>query len=179
MSHASAPGDARGVETIDRILSPDELSAFRRGFSNDRMNELARQAVAGTFPAAMAAVDLVGRTYFGGVSERSPAGGSALDGRERERVIIALMTAGPCDTLLLAIHIYWGLMEGLSPDEIAWTQLLTGTYRGIDKFTSGVGVLTVTLRSMRSSLPNTDVDSVLAILAAHVMPLTRSMLSAI
>lgn len=170
MTLAGEAASTRSLDTVAGIVSADDLAAFRAGYSSDRMLTLARQTVAGSFSAAMPAVESVHAAHFRAAGE-GPR--STLDGRERERVIIALMTATPYDTLLLAVHIYWGLMEGLSPEEIAWTQLLTGAYRGIDKFTIGLGVLTATLQAMRSVMPRTDVDSVFAELTAHVAPLTR------
>jgi len=172
---------AKGTErssapTIDQILTAAELAAFRSGFSIERLNQLARLAVGAQFPAALPTLNMMIFTHTGGPIEgaQAPSAGalselpspSLLSGQERERVIIALMTANPLDTSLLAIHIYWGLMEGLSPEEIAWTQLLTAAYCGIDKFTIGQKTLATTLLAMRSCLPRTDVDSVLAAIAS-------------
>ncbi len=88
------------------------------------------------------------------------------------------MTSTTVTPLFLAIHIYWGLMEGLSPADIGWTQLLTGAYEGIDKYSNGVSVLSTTLTAMKSVLPATDTPTVFNALAAAFTPVTQAQLAA-
>ncbi len=178
--------------TVDQILTPAELDAFRAGYSNEWMSNTAYGWVAGSFLQAGPAVQLVIDTYTRrwpdapevGPATLPPAAAPvvpvpiAMSARERERVIIALMTSTAVSPMLLAIHLYWGLMEGLSPADIGWTQLLTGAYEGIDKYSNGVAVLSTTLTAMKSVLPRTDTPTVFAALAAAIRPVTQAQLAA-
>jgi hypothetical protein len=155
------------MSTVDTILTHEQLEAFRKGYSNDWMNDAAYGSVAGSFLQAGPTEQLVIATWttprWSHAPDRGPAtlppAGTPIDAvpslpnhlppKERERVIISLMTAHPTSSMFLAIHLYWGLMEGLSPTEIGWVQLLTGTYEGIDKYSNGIGVLSSTLTAMK------------------------------
>ncbi len=55
----------------------------------------------------------------------------------RELVLIALLTSRK-EVGTIAIHVYWAIMEGVSPIEIAHVIALTGTYTGIDNYVIGI-----------------------------------------
>ncbi len=60
--------------------------------------------------------------------------------RDRERCLIALLTVtGP--PLSMAIHIYWGLMEGIDMPEICHVIALAACYGGVPKLAPAFAVL--------------------------------------
>ena len=63
--------------------------------------------------------------------------GTAMQPKDRERCLIAVLASRDAG-LNLAIHIYLGLMEGLSPGEIADIIFLGGIYTGVDRISDGL-----------------------------------------
>lgn len=51
------------------------------------------------------------------------------------------MLAGRQEALTLGVHIYWGLMEGMTSDEVAHTLVLAGAYQGVPVYATGLLVL--------------------------------------
>jgi alkylhydroperoxidase/carboxymuconolactone decarboxylase family protein YurZ len=188
------------MSTVDHILTPEQLDAFRRSYSNAWMNEKAYASVAGSFLQAGPTEQLVIATWTtprwpdaphlgparlpppGTPINAVPSMPTELPPKERERVIIGLLTANPTSSMFLAIHVYWGLMEGLTPAEIGWVQLLTGAYEGIDKYSNGVGVLAQTLNAMAALYASdpTKIGSaeVFGALAASFCTVSQGMLAA-
>ncbi len=166
--------DAGAPRTVGQILSAEQLAVLRSGYRNDDMLQLARTIAAGSFAGALPMQQLVAAKFFAGdgfnLADTALTGppSTVISPKERESVIIALMTARLADPMFLAIHIYWGLMEGLHPEQIAWIQHLTGTYSGIDLFSRGINILNRTLCGLQACLPDNDLDSVLASLRRHV-----------
>jgi hypothetical protein len=172
---------------VDKILTPEQIDAFRGGFDLKWLNATALATVAGQFHGAVPTTQMLLDTFFvqpfpyqhptgHGPGAPIPPIHAEIPPKERERVVIALFTGMPFSNLFMAIHIYWGLMEGLTPNDIAWTQLLTSTYRGINVFTNGVGVLASTLNAMKSVLPATDTPTVFGAIAAAFTPVMASQL---
>lgn len=88
---------------------------------------------------------------------------SSLGRDNIERTIITLFASqrnGP----FLAIHMYWGLLEGLTVGEMAETLLLVGTYTGIGAYTQGLTVLSQTLTFLANSSTNDPVEIVRGLL---------------
>lgn len=83
-----------------------------------------------------------GAPYTGAIGAAQYEGGP-LAARDRERCLIALLAAQK-ERMTLAVHIYWGLMEGLSIAEVAHTLLLTGIYAGTPAYANGLLVLEAT-----------------------------------
>jgi hypothetical protein len=106
------------------ILTDAEVEILRQGYQPAVMMASTREAVAGLFPP--------GAGYAHGMVEavypEDPAKAKA-----RETCLVAVL----CDhhPAELAIHIYWGLMVGLTREEIGYAILVTGGYTGIAKYT--------------------------------------------
>ncbi|HKP64416.1 MAG TPA: carboxymuconolactone decarboxylase family protein [Polyangiales bacterium] len=93
-----------------------------------------------------------------------------LTAKDRERCIIALVTLLGA-TLPLAIHIYWGLMEGLSVEEICHTIGLSGCYGGLPKASHGLLVVERTLALLnRVSEAGPNATAVLEALISEFRP---------
>lgn len=113
---------------------------------------------AGYQPAAMlaAATGTLGRMHAAGVPYTGAIGAAQYEGgpispRDRERCLVALLAAQK-ERLTLAVHLYWGLMEGLSPEELAHTILLVGIYAGVPAYTAGLLVLQGTVAQLQAAV---------------------------
>lgn len=96
-----------------------------------------------------------------------PGGGQpVMSPRDRERVVLALLAHGMGMPLNTATHIYWGLMEGLTLDDVHATFALASMYGGLDRYTDANRIYDVT-SSVLAGLPDDtlDVGSVLTALA--------------
>lgn len=63
-----------------------------------------------------------------------------LNHQARELILVALLTSRK-QPGTMAVHMYWALMEGATPEAIAHTIMLTGCYTGIDTYTIGIRTL--------------------------------------
>ena len=63
----------------------------------------------------------------------------------------------------VAVHLAWALLEGVSPEAIAHTLLLTGMYSGIDAYTLGIRTLhkVATLLAELAAAGRTDTTSIM------------------
>lgn len=126
---------------IRAILTDAQLQQLRRGYDRTAMNRAATAALVGPFPPATAFVQFVIDHFYD--PKRWPPD-------RRELCVITYFTAqSGGDTSNLATHIYWGLMEGLTPEEIADTILLASVYSGIDNYTNAIGALRRVLTVLR------------------------------
>jgi hypothetical protein len=124
-------------DDICNILTSDEIATLKRGYDRDAMNQAAIAAVAGPYQPGTDFVKFIVDHFYD--PERWPPD-------QREQCMISLLTPHCVGQgLLLAVHLYWGLMEGLSAHQIADTILLAGAYSGIPNFTNGIGTLRTTL----------------------------------
>ena len=83
-------------------------------------------------------------------------GDGGLRAADRERVVLAVLLVQNADALQIAIHVYWGLMEGLTVREIVETFLLSGYYAGIFRYQRALGVLQVTLTALADTAAKGD-----------------------
>ncbi len=117
---------------IFAVLTQEELDFLKSGYLEGAMMASTRETLGRMHPAATGAlaamVDAVYRTDLGPEHPRN-----------RERILIALLTGHhPAE---LAIHVYWGLMVGLTADDIGQILLATCGYNGVASYT--VSLLTV------------------------------------
>lgn len=122
-----------GPVDVTTLLTDAQLDVLRGAYDADAMNAAARAATALPFPPAAPFADfIIGRFYTG----------DAWPPARRELVLIALGAANLVGNgRTLAVHLYWGLMEGLGVGEIADTLLLVGAYAGVDKYSAAMRVL--------------------------------------
>ncbi|MDH5673322.1 MAG: carboxymuconolactone decarboxylase family protein [Myxococcales bacterium] len=140
-------------------MSVEHLATLRGGYDEAAFTAANRDAMAGLFPALAA--------YGRGVSESFFEEPSGLPACERERCLIAVLTAIGVPTSL-AVHIYWGLMAGLSVQEVCQVISLSGCYSGLARTSQGLLVLRQTLEHLRTLAEGgiVEADQVLAALVA-------------
>jgi alkylhydroperoxidase/carboxymuconolactone decarboxylase family protein YurZ len=155
------------MRDLTAILSPDSLRLLRAAYDHDAMTAQNVRAVAALVPAFAAWNEEIGRTFYG---RRGP-----LQPRDRERCLIGLMTASR-SALPLAIHVYWGLMEGLSVEEIVEVVGLTACYSGMPGLAFGLNAVTRTFEVLAavSSHGGGDAAAVLEALVRELSSLSAS-----
>lgn len=148
------------MQELRTIVNDGKLAALRAGYSHEAMLAANLAAIQRVAPQLATWNDSIGATFYGASSPLAP--------RERERCLIALITnIGP--GVCLAMHVYWGLMEGIDVDEMVHLVALAGCYGGLPRATFGMQVIHRTLIAL-SSLPsahNTPNDAVGAIVHAY------------
>jgi hypothetical protein len=142
------------------ILTPEELAVLRGGFSPEGLIEPSRQAIVGTFPPIQDFASSFLSYFF---SESAPVPGqgtSTLSPIERERILITLQALRMNGNgRFLGIHLYWGLMAGLSVREIADQLFLIGVYGGLSCYTSAITTLQTLLRHLKQCVASGDVQA--------------------
>lgn len=123
---------------VTAALSAEQLSKLRTAYQRPVMHAVATQVVAGPWPAIGGVVKYAAERFY---NDDPPVLGHA----NRERCLIMLFAADRRPTFAQAVHIYWGLMEGLEIAEIAEIISLGALYGGLDAFTDGIRVLQQTL----------------------------------
>ena len=147
---SSAPLD------VTELLSADDLALLRTGYDRQAMNDVSSRTLVGRYRASADLVGaIMGHHYIN----------SGLDPRSRELCLIALLAAdgGP---FTLAVHIYWGLAEGLSPKEVAEVVALTGSYCGVPRLANGLFTLQGTMAVLKKLAANGEPVKSEAVLGA-------------
>ena len=122
-------------------LSAEHLTILRAGYSRAVMNAVATKVVQAPYPPLAGLVSFAAERFY---NEAPPVLGHA----DRERSLILLLAADRRPAFAQAVHCYWGLMEGLSVDEIAEVLSLCALYGGLDAFTDAMRVLQTALAQL-------------------------------
>jgi alkylhydroperoxidase/carboxymuconolactone decarboxylase family protein YurZ len=129
------------MDQIDGILNDDRLLALRDAY--------ARETMIGVLSKGMPAIDARTTDYISDVRRAFYDSGSPMQPKDRERCLIAVLAARDAG-FNLSLHIYLGLMEGLTPQEIADVIFLCGVYTGVDRISDGLGTLVRTLTTLKT-----------------------------
>jgi alkylhydroperoxidase/carboxymuconolactone decarboxylase family protein YurZ len=122
---------------IHEILSDGRLKELRASYKSSVGQEQRKTILQGTlheiYDGAQAYTDAINDVFYGPLPLDTATSRSLLSEQDRERCVIALLASqGGGGTL--AIHVYIGLMVGLSPKEIGHILLLAGVYTGVNRF---------------------------------------------
>lgn len=136
----------RFTKDVTEILTAEELEALRADYDPKLLSDVATKALVDKFPASGLWVNTIQKILF-----KDPENGGKplldLGGRERELCLITLMSAQHLG-LELGIHVYWGMMEGLEPGQIAALMTLVGVYAGLSRFEAALSVMTKTMKAL-------------------------------
>lgn len=142
------------------ILSDEMLARLRAGWSRPTLHTAIRGVVNSATSDAQGWMDFVMDELY----ESGP-----LDARDRELVIIGLL-AGRKEIAPLAFHVYWGLMEGISVEQIVRVVTLAATYNGVSAYVEGQRVVAKVLSQLAEQATKGEeacqVDAVLPHLVA-------------
>lgn len=126
-------------QDVRQLLPSEDLLILRRGYRRAVLSRAAHAVCVGPYAAAAPAVE----SWLGLFYEQ----GALLEPAQRELVLNALL-ATEGRRLEVAVHVYWGLMEGLGPEQLAATFLLVGMYAGIDAYRSAIRVMHSVCRTL-------------------------------
>lgn len=151
------------TELVD-ILSQRRVQGLRRAWrkaradaaangTDDPMVGGASAALVGPFPGAGPMTDALLDRYYRTSDLMRP--------EDRERCIITLLTTTRGNAEL-AMHFYWGLVEGLDVAEMCEILVLVGGYAGISQYNNAVGVLRRVLDHL-AALPADSLDPISAV----------------
>ena len=112
------------MKDLRTLLSSEALRKLRSSYDAGVMSEAMASTVARPYSPLSPWNDGIAHTFY--------AASSPLASVDRERCLIALLTCTGPD-LSLAVHVYWGLMEGLSIDEVCHTIGLAASYAGVPR----------------------------------------------
>lgn len=127
------------MQDITTILGATELSRLRAAFDPEVLLGANTQAFATVYPRLSKWGDTFGELFY------TPG---PLNARERELCVIAML-APRAPSVSFSNHVYWGLMEGLTVDEIAYTLGLAGSYDGMPTFVQSMLALASTLHVLQ------------------------------
>ncbi len=126
------------------VLDDASLTKLRGAYSPDFMLAASRGAVRAPFPPAGGFVDWVVDHLY------APATMRPVD---RERCLVALLASQSVqESFTLAVHLYWGLMEGMTVAELGEVLALTGAYTGIPHYAVAQMTFRRTLDALRAML---------------------------
>lgn len=132
-------------QDVRQLLTPEDLLVLRRGFRRAVLSRAAHTVCVSPYAAAAPAIEgWLGLFYEQGEQREQ---GTLLQPAHRELVLNALLAAERHHREL-AVHVYWGLMEGLGPEQLAATFLLIGMYAGIDAYRSAIRVMQSVCRTL-------------------------------
>lgn len=164
MSDTDAAAAALAREDITEILSEAQLDKLRASFKESTMSSIATSILIAEYPESERYVNAIHDSLFGAGPDGTEPPLAGLSHKERETSLIVLMAAQRT-TFELAIHIYWGMMNGLTQDEVAGLLMLCGVYAGIGAQTTGLQTMRQTLTGLKQAVikaeqnpPEGDVD---------------------
>ena len=129
------------MSDVREILTEEALAELKKHYDVELMTTVATAIAWKPYPPAQGIIAAVGARFYESTKQMS--------GRDREMCLITILASGGFPAFALAGHIYWGLMEGLSVDEIADILTLTGTYTGLPRMADGYYTLTGTLKLLQ------------------------------
>lgn len=120
------------MQDLRRILSDTRLADLRAAYEPNVMRAAMLQTIVEGYPPLDEWNRSIASTFYGETSPISP--------RDRERCLVALLSQTG-QRLSLAIHVYWGLMEGLNVAEVCHSVGLAACYGGVPRLADGLPVI--------------------------------------
>ncbi len=120
------------------MIEPAQLDKLRQAYDP--------ALAVGAAKAALAQADPDGAAYLGAFIEEMYKP-EPLAPRDRERCMVVMLAARQ-ESFTLAVHLYWGLMEGLELPEIRQTLVLAGGFTGISTYSMGLATLKKTAAAL-------------------------------
>jgi len=142
------------MQDLRTQLNDDSLAELRSAYDRAAMLLAASSPCAVLYPPLDPWMRETGSTIY----DRSH-----LAPRDRERCIIALLIAGGGLQTSVAIHIYWGLMEGLSVDDVCQTIGIVGAYGGMQRVAFGLATLQRVLDMLNGSVTSGELASTVVV----------------
>lgn len=159
------------MPTIDQVLSAGRLERLRASYDSPVGKQEKEEVLRGTldklYEGAGPYTDAINEIFYRELPPDTDTERDDLSEADRERCVIALLAAQG-GGVTLAVHIYLGLMTGLSPKEIGHILLLAGVYAGINRFAEAIFVTMTTLEKLET-LPVISPNEIVNALKAHFL----------
>ncbi len=121
----------RPIELL-KILPKAAVDRLRKGYDRNALNFIAKVMIG--YPKASGLAQWIGDVVYNDTPDgRDTTTVTSLTPAQREMVIIATVAAER-DTFVLSGHLYWGLMEGLSVENLGDILLTVAAYSGVNNF---------------------------------------------
>ncbi|RKG94500.1 hypothetical protein D7V97_38775, partial [Corallococcus sp. CA053C] len=139
-------------QDVSRLLCADALKRLRSRYHDkpsDPVALLSRSSIQAMYSQSSDLLEEMMSEFY---SPQKFARDQDFDqfARDREQIVIALLAARMGNRRMhLALHLYWGLMVGLSPQEIAHRLLFISFYSGIDTLTSALETFSAVLNKLQ------------------------------
>jgi alkylhydroperoxidase/carboxymuconolactone decarboxylase family protein YurZ len=135
------------MDKIDAALQPAQLKTLRKAYQDADAVKILSTGIPSLDDRTAGYIDAIRHAFYEG---------SAMQPKDRERCLIGVLASRDAG-LNLAIHVYLGLMAGLSPAAIADTIFLGGIYSGVDRISDGLAaeVKTLTVLAQVATTPGT------------------------
>jgi alkylhydroperoxidase/carboxymuconolactone decarboxylase family protein YurZ len=145
------------MRALHEYVTEEQLRRLRAGYNRKEMLAALGAPLPTLLPRSREYIDAIEHAFYpkdGADSVSSPEP-FTLSIRERELCLIVLLSTHHSQHNL-AVHIYLGLMEGISPQEIGNLLLLNGVYSGVPAFANGLRTAAMTLIALaRAATENT------------------------
>ncbi len=127
------------MDAMETVLPAPKLAKLRAAYKRGQITVLLKATLPRLYAHSKGYVDAIAAAFYDDLPEDgcAPENRQTLTIQDRERCLIALLASRRQD-FDLAVHVYVGLMEGITPGEIANIMLLAGMYTGIDSFARGI-----------------------------------------
>lgn len=123
------------------LISDVQLETLRKGYDRNVLQALALRAFETPFPPAAGVAKAIIAGFYAGEE-----GCGGLSFRDRELALLARGVDRP--DMNFVTHVYFALMEGVSPSEVLSVCYLTSLYGGADLWTGAAGVVTKTFEAL-------------------------------
>ncbi|MEQ9503312.1 MAG: hypothetical protein RIT81_41010 [Deltaproteobacteria bacterium] len=123
------------------LISDAQLTTLRGGYDRQVLQALALRAFETPFPPAAGVAKAIIAGFYAG---DEACGG--LSFRDRELALLARGVDRP--DMNFVTHVYFALMEGVSPSEVLSVCYLTSLYGGADLWTGASSVVTKTFEAL-------------------------------
>ena len=123
------------------VLSHQRILALRKHYDAELAGALTVAALSKPWPPGAEWMKAQVSLFY----KVKGAGEPVLSGKDRERTVIALLAASHTHPGNLALHVYWGIVEGLRVDHVRESVALAGMYAGVPVYTDGMAVVDNTL----------------------------------
>jgi alkylhydroperoxidase/carboxymuconolactone decarboxylase family protein YurZ len=138
------------IPNIVDFLSLPKLKVLREHYHRSEATAVLSSVLPALYEPSRAYGDAITEAFYGCLPDDHPSPNrKALSVQDRERCLIALLASRGVEGTL-AVHIYLGLMEGISVEEIANVMMLAGMYTGVDRFASALKTYVTTLTTLRA-----------------------------
>lgn len=140
--------DSVGPAPLKTILGEEELRKLRGHFDEGVLRNMARE-LGKKLPDSKWFVDGIIEQFYTPAAYASPQDYERAAFQRESQLITLLMVYSRGQGLFLGIHFYWGLMVGLSLQDLVQHVMLVGAYGGIQLLNTGLTTLERTLNLLK------------------------------